>query len=230
LFVLYNFIFKKILFYKTKMSLEFIRKLLDLVQDYETDGGNTGAFDREDFIIWLLSRQSRLLKKEEARSAGAPLNGLIAMYLSFMARYAQFYSRRVFRDTAIYSEDDWGVLITLYPDIQLKKTDVIRRCILEKSSGNEVLKRMLKQGLLREHGHPGDKRAKLIGLTDAGRAAFESVQSGVARLSDIVVADLTEEEKTNLLQILNKLNRYHKPVFDAAEEEELERMLGKRAG
>lgn len=209
------------------MSLDFIRKLLDLVQDYESGGGKTDAFDREDFISWLMTNHSRLVKKEENPPAGAPLNGLIAMYLSFMARYAQFYGRRVFRNTDIYSEDDWGVLITLYPDIQLKKTDVIRQCIMEKSSGNEVLKRMLKQGLLQEHVHPDDKRAKLIGLTDAGRAAFESVQNGVAKLSDTVVADLTDAEKTNLLQILNKLNRYHKPVFEAADEEELERLLGR---
>ncbi len=209
------------------MGFDFIRKLLDLVQEYESGGGNTDAFDREDFISWLTTRPSRLVKKEEISPAGAPLNGLIAMYLSFMARYAQFYGRRVFRDTAIYSEDDWGVLITLYPDLQLKKTDVIRQCIMEKSSGNEVLKRMLKQGLLREHVHPGDNRAKLIGLTDAGRAAFESVQTGVAKLSDTVVADLTAEEKTSLLHILNKLNRYHKPVFEAADEEVLEGLLGK---
>ncbi|HNM27557.1 MAG TPA: winged helix DNA-binding protein [Saprospiraceae bacterium] len=209
------------------MHLDFIRKLLDLVQDYEAGGGKTDAFDREDFISWLMTSRSRLAPKEAAPPTAPPLNGLIAMYLSFMARYARFYSRRVFRDTDIYSEDDWGVLVSLYPHTRLKKTDVIRQCIMEKSSGNEVLKRMLKQGLLLELEHPDDKRAKLIGLTDAGRAAFESVQYGIARLSDTVVADLTVMEKTTLLNILNKLHRYHKPVFETADEEELGRLLGK---
>ena len=163
------------------MHLDFIRNLLDLVQAYESEGGSTETFDREHFISWLITSPSRQFKKEAKPAGAPPLNGLIAMYLSFMARYAQFYSRRVFRDSAIYSEDDWGVLITLYPHQQLKKSDVIRQCIMEKSSGNEVLKRMLKQGLLQEHAHPDDKRAKLIGLTDAGRAAFESVQAGDLR-------------------------------------------------
>lgn len=209
------------------MRLDFIRKLLDLVQDYEAGGGKTDAFDREDFISWLIASPSRLARKEAGPPAGAPLNGLIAMHLSFMARYAQFYSRRVFRDTDIYSEDDWGVLITLYPHTQLKKSDVIRQCIMEKSSGNEVLKRMLKHGLLLEHEHPDDKRAKLISLTDAGRAAFESVQHSIAKLSDTVVADLTTAEKTDLLNILNKLHRFHKPVFETANDEELGRLLRK---
>lgn len=207
------------------MRIDFIRKLLDFAEAYESGGGNTDEFDQEDFISWLITRQSRRSGGPEAPAAGPPVNGLIAMYLSFMARYAQFYSRRVFRHSVVYSEDDWGVLISLYPDLQLKKTDVIRGCIMEKSSGNEVLKRMLKQGLLREKLHPTDKRSKLIELTDAGRAAFESVQGGISKLSDTVVADLTEEEKANLLHILHKLNRYHKPIFEEADEEMLEGML-----
>jgi DNA-binding PadR family transcriptional regulator len=85
---------------------------------------------------------------------------------------------------------------------------------------------LLKQGLLQEHVHPNDKRSKLIELTDAGRAAFESVQTGITKLADTVVADLTEAEKTSLLQMLNKLHRFHKPIFEEADEPTLGKMLG----
>ncbi len=209
------------------MHIGFLRQLLDFAEAYELDGGSTDNLDREDFASWLLAYQ----RQSEARETSEPLfsrpvNGLITMYLSFMARYAQFYGRRVFRHMSVYSEDDWGVLVSLYPDQQMKKTDLIRGIILEKSSGNEVLKRMLKQGLLHEHPHPTDKRSKLIALTEAGRAAFESVQGGISKLANMVVADLTEEEKNSLLHILTKLNRYHKPIFEEADEEALERRLG----
>ena len=207
------------------MQTDFIRKLLDLADAYESGGGNTGEFDQEDFVSWLITGQQQRTREAAEPASGPPVNGLIAMYLSFMARYAQFYSRRVFRNTVVYSEDDWGVLVSLYPDARLKKTDVMRGCILEKSSGNEVLKRMLKKGLLREHPHPEDGRSKLIELTDAGRAAFESVQNRIVKLSNAVVADLAEEEKISLLQMLVKLNRYHKPIFEKADEAMLGEML-----
>jgi DNA-binding MarR family transcriptional regulator len=208
------------------MQTDFIRKLLDLADDYESAGGNTGEFDQEDFASWLITSRQRKASEVPEAEFGPPVNGLIAMYLSFMARYAQFYGKRVFRHSAIYSEDDWGVLVSLYPSQQLKKTDVIRGCIMEKSSGNEVLKRLLKQGLLQEQEHPSDKRSKLIELTDSGRAAFESVQGGIYKLANIVVADLTEAEKGSLLQLLNKLHRFHKPIFEEGNEAKLERMLG----
>jgi DNA-binding MarR family transcriptional regulator len=207
------------------MQTDFIRKLLDLAEAYEGDGGDTSVFDQEDFVSWLITRRRATTAPTSAPQAGPPVNGLIAMYLSFMARYAQFYSRRVFRHSVVYSDDDWGVLVSLYPYQALKKADVIRGCIMEKSSGNEVLKRLLKQGLLHEQPHPTDKRSKLIALTDAGRAAFESVQNGIFKLSETVVADLTEEEKNDLLHILLKLHRFHKPVFENADEDTLEEMF-----
>jgi DNA-binding MarR family transcriptional regulator len=206
------------------MNLDFIRRMIDLAEAYEQSGGDTVQFDDEDFIAWMMTR--RQVWKTPAAPGETP-NGLIAMYLSFMARYAQFYGRRVFRGSKVYSEDDWGVLVSLYPTGRMTKTEVMRGCIMEKSSGNEVLKRLLKNGLLREFPHPDDGRSKLVELTDAGRAAFESVHQGIDNLSNIVVADLDEEEKQMLLRILVKLNRYHKPVFEAADEQKLEAMLKK---
>lgn len=209
------------------MKISFLRELLNLAEAYELDGGRTDILDREDFASWLLANKLQHLEPALTDQVfEQPVNGLIAMHLSFMARYAQFYNRRVFRHTAIYSEDDWVVLGSLYPDQKMKKKDLIRSAIMEKSSGNEVLKRMLKQGLLNEYSHPTDKRSKLMELTDAGRRAFESVLSSLPKLAETLVADLTSEEKESFLHILVKLHRYHKPIFEAADEAVLERMLG----
>ena len=43
---------------------------------------------------------------------------------------------------------------------------------------------------------------------------------------DDLVADLTAEENESILHTLIKLYRYHKPIFEAANEAVLGRMLG----
>ncbi|MDX1913063.1 MAG: winged helix DNA-binding protein [Saprospiraceae bacterium] len=208
------------------MQAKFLHQLLDLAHAYEQAGGDTAILDREDFLSWAFGAYlSNEKTAQPAERSGPSPNGLIAMYLSFMARYAQYYSRRVFRDSAVYSEDDWGVLVSLYPYKRLSKTEVMRGCIMEKSSGNEVLKRLLRDGHLREQPHPDDKRSKLIELTDQGRSAFESLQNGITKLADTVVADLNEDEKNTLLQLLLKLHRFHKAIFEEADEQTLHQML-----
>ncbi len=207
------------------MQANFLHKLLDLASAYEAGGGNTDEFDREDFITWMLTTQRQQADRPLLEGDLPPVNGLIAMYVSHMSRYADFYARRVFKSSDIYSLDDWAVLVSLYPDGTGKKTDVIRGCIMEKSSGNEVLKRLLRQELIAEMPNPDDHRSKLIRLTDAGRAAFESVGPGIRNLADLVVGDLTEQEKSDLLAMLFKLQRFHQPIFETADDEALERRL-----
>jgi DNA-binding MarR family transcriptional regulator len=203
------------------MQANFLHKLLDLAEDYEKNGGNTVEFDMEDFVTWLLTIQRHDVQRTSPKGPITPMNGLIAMYVIIMGRYAEFYTRRIFRDTVIYSMDDWAILVSLFPNGRYKKSDVLRTCVMEKSSGNEVLKRLLRQKLIEESPNPDDHRSKLIRLTDEGREAFLSVDNRIRNLSNLVVADLSEEEKTDLLSHLLKMNRYHQPVFEAADERDL---------
>jgi MarR family transcriptional regulator, lower aerobic nicotinate degradation pathway regulator len=209
------------------MTSKFVQGLLHLADEYEASGGQTQAFDREDFMGWLLSTAHATTSNRlpSAMPTVPEINGLIAMHFGLMANYAAFYSRRVFRQSVIYSLDDWGILVSLFPANQLKKSEALRGCVLEKSSGNEVLKRLLKQGLIVETPNPADQRSKLIALTDEGRDAFLAVSNSMRNLGSQIVADLDESEKSELLKLLFKLHRYHKLVFEAGDEAELRRKL-----
>jgi DNA-binding MarR family transcriptional regulator len=216
-------LFKNTIFVATNMDIDFLKILLDQAAAYQAAGGRTTAADFNDFVRWM-ARGQALEAPQSAELPGvdpgeyAPLEGLVAMHLSFMARYADFYGRRLFRHSEVYSLDDWSVLVTLYPQRQMKKTEVIQQTIMEKSSGNEVLKRLLRQGLLEEVPNPADRRSKLLALTPAGRSAFESLSGGIARLSKQVVADLDQAEQQHLLALLQKLHRYHWEVFTAGKQ------------
>ncbi len=206
------------------MKYVILKELISLAEQFE---GETHAREwrREQFVSWLMQSSQ---KRGETRSyEKVPAqDGLIAMFIAFMYRYAQYYSRRLFRDTPIYSFDDFGVLATLYPARSLRKVDILRQVILEKSSGNEVLKRMLREGLLEENENPSDARSKLISLSEKGTQAFEDIRSGIQRLSSHVTGNLTEDEKSSLLGMLFRLHEFHKPYFEDNKEEEIEELLG----
>lgn len=79
-------------------------------------------------------------------------------------------------------------------------------------SASEIIKKLETAGLITRQSNSEDRRTVDIALTDAGRAQAEasSAQSGNAALFD----SLTEEEKQQLLSLLEKLgqdwhNRFH---------------------
>jgi DNA-binding MarR family transcriptional regulator len=201
-----------------------IKKLIDWAEKFESQLSDGEEWDDENFASWL-SHEVNLAKHVDTtlREKTKPF---ITMYIYFMYKYALFYSRKIFKDSLIYSIDDFSVLASLLPNKQLKKTDVIRKNISEKSSGNEVLKRLLRQKLIKETDNPNDKRSKLLELSPAGLNEINSVRCQLEKMGSLVAGDLNEQEKIMLLNMLSKLHDYHKPLFEANDEKLLNEKLG----
>ncbi len=215
------------------MNYAGLRKLLDLAEAFERENGEQQDLDQQKFTAWLVAKSFGEGEPPPEtpgpdQAGGAMVTGYIAMLLGFMGQYATFYARRIFRRSVIYSLDDFGVLISLHPDRKLTKTETLKQCRQEKSSGNEVLKRLLKQQLIQETEHPTDRRSKVIELTPQGREVFGQVWEPIVRMSNVVAADLTPPEQLLLLHLLTKLDRFHQPVFEGGKEEAVEQLLGLR--
>ncbi len=152
-------------------------------------------------------------------------DGLISMFFGFMANYAAYYARRIFRHLDLYSMTDWAFLATLEQKEPLTKSVLIQKNILEKSTGTEVLKRLKKQGYIEELSNPEDRRAKLVRLSDKGRKVVAEANARIIPMGEVVTGDLTTAEKQQLLNLLQKLHRFHQPIFEGADERELQALL-----
>jgi DNA-binding MarR family transcriptional regulator len=161
------------------------------------------------------------------QSAGLPPNtdGLISMFFGFMANYAAYYARRVFRHLDLYSMTDWAFLATLEREAPLTKTALIQKNILEKSTGTEVLKRLKKQGYIEELPNPEDRRAKLVRLSSRGQKVVAQANARIMPMGKVITGNLTTAEKRQLLVLLQKLHQFHQPIFEGADEKELQSML-----
>jgi DNA-binding MarR family transcriptional regulator len=205
------------------MAYQNIFTILNLLEEYE----NSGRVDDKNldldnnFALWLLSR-SRLasgdVEKEEQN-----IDGQIGMLLGFMGRYVEYYSKRLFKNSPIYSFTDFGFMMSLFPDKSLTRTELIKANLMEKSSGTEVIKRLMRNGLV--HEIVLENRLKRIELSKLGKIEISNIQENIARLSKHLTGDLSVDEKYNLIKILAKLHFYHKPVFDKADEKEINKII-----
>lgn len=201
-----------------------IKKLIDWSEKFESQLSNGESWSDEKFSNWLINE----INTSNTKAAESPKKSQaqIMMYVVFMYKYALFYSRKIFKNSKIYSIDDFSFLASLMPDKKLKKADVIRKNISEKSSGNEVLKRLLRHGLIKETDNPSDKRSKLLELSPDGLEAIQGIRTQIYKVSELVNGDLSEQEITVMLTLLEKLNVYHRPIFDANDEKHLNSLFG----
>lgn len=68
-----------------------------------------------------------------------------------------------------------------------------------------LIARMEKKGLVEGFGDPADRRVKRVRLTEAGRAMGQGCRQDVVLSEKRLTALLTEEEKTQLLTLLQKV-------------------------
>lgn len=201
-----------------------VKKLIEWAEKFGQQLRDGEKWDDANFSAWLSNEIHQNPAKNNETSKKPQSSLLMAVY--FLNKYAVFYSRRIFKNSLIYSLDDFSFLAALLPDKKLRKADVVRKNITEKSSGNEVLKRLLKHNLIKETNNPDDKRSKLLEITPLGFQEIFAVKEQMQKMATLVEGDLTEQEKSAMLLMINKLHKYHSPLFEANDELLLNDRLG----
>ena len=93
------------------------------------------------------------------------------------------------------------------------KKEVCLANATEFTTGVDILRRLLKHGLIQETPDDRDGRAKRLLLTEKGLCTVHQVYEQLAQLQNSVLADLDDVERKHFLQTLKYLNNYHFQFF-----------------
>ncbi|SUU88814.1 MarR family transcriptional regulator [Aminobacter aminovorans] len=122
---------------------------------------------------------------------------------------------RLWRHAADRALDDCGLShATAMPLLTLSRLgDNIRQGVIADHLGFEgpslvrIVDLLAADGLITRSGDPGDRRAKILSLTDAGRSRVEEIERILERLrTDLLAAEDTAELKT-ALGVLTRLEQ-----------------------
>ncbi|MCU0426206.1 MAG: winged helix DNA-binding protein [Candidatus Kapabacteria bacterium] len=142
-----------------------------------------------------------------------PLNSRISALLTRMNRFASFYTKKAFAGLEITSAQEFGILACIQGLGTPTKTEVAHYNLLEKTTGTEILKRLLKLGFIEEFDDENDKRSKRVKITQSGNDVMESAVQRLWELSEIVVGNLSEPQKHDLATMLEELDHFHSNIY-----------------
>jgi DNA-binding MarR family transcriptional regulator len=196
-----------------------MRSLLDYVEAYASEHDND---DIQEFSVFL----SNHVSGASARPLDSePVKGDYVNYkkyrdvefssdLTTLFRFAKIYIKKAFANTSFKTIDEYGFLASLFKDKSLLKSELIQQHLLEISSGSEIIKRLVKSGLIYEFADEKDKRARRIALTEKGEKEIMMSFGEMHMVSEIIIGNLTEEELNNSLAIFRKLIYFHKHLHE----------------
>lgn len=196
--------------------------LIEHLDEFEHSKPEGSAVNMAAFVNFL--NQKVAVEKLETRQdtgdqapwltdMGNETETVIARLVTVMNRYAKSYIKRALEGSSIQTGEEFSFMLYLVTNESLTKSELIFKNIVEKTSGMEVIKRLLKLGLVEEHEDENDKRSKRLSLTPAGRQEIFKVLPTMKKVSSLVTGNLTQPECETLAYLLTKLDHYHHDIF-----------------
>lgn len=96
----------------------------------------------------------------------------------------------------------YAVLLTVAHNEGLSQTDLVLRTGVDRSTLADIVRRMLKKGLLQRRRTKDDARAYAVKLTDEGSRVLRAAEPIVKRVDDKILSTLPQKQREQLLSDL----------------------------
>jgi len=99
----------------------------------------------------------------------------------------------------------YAVLSVLYGGEDFDQLSLSKAVGIDRTSGADVIKRLVRRGLATREPSIADRRARVVRITDKGRAFVRQVRPLMESAQDSFIAPLTCEERDTFMKLLRKL-------------------------
>ncbi|GIU05467.1 MarR family transcriptional regulator [Shewanella sp. c952] len=102
----------------------------------------------------------------------------------------------------------WPVLFSLWQEEGVTQTELSKRCDVANYTMTRLLDQLQQQQLITRQQDLDNRRAFNIYLTNNGKALEQDLIREAERVNEMYLENLTVEEQTEFLTLINKINRF----------------------
>jgi DNA-binding MarR family transcriptional regulator len=169
----------------------------------------------EDFCRYFLTTS------REKENEGKLFNGLmpptdkiiLSKLIQRLATFQQAYANSALNGIAIKQLEEFLILNTTAHLKEGKKTEIIHACLVELSTGLNILSNLLKQELITEEEDKIDKRSKRVRITAKGEAALQDCYREMRKANAFMFQDMAEEDILLTIQLLKNADIRHSALW-----------------
>ncbi|MEM9887153.1 MAG: MarR family winged helix-turn-helix transcriptional regulator [Bacteroidota bacterium] len=168
----------------------------------------------ESFSIWLNTN----IKKKQLEATAAEsdwTNQLLAFghYFGRLVNFSELWAKLAFKDLPIRTFEDYAILSEVFYKKNPTKNELAELLVNEKSTVFEILKRLIKKEILREHLDENDRRIRRVTLTATGKKVYQLATQQAEKVATLLIGDSSPEELSYLLERFKQLDHFHTAIY-----------------
>ncbi len=199
------------------MDFTLLKTLLPFIEEYEKEYGNTDIKEFSVFLknnVWDYEQDKEIIVDENIyRNYKTFPEVEFSTLITALYRFVKYYLKETFKPRKFKTLDEFGFLSTIFKEGSVLKNKLITMHLIEISSGSEIIKRLIRNGLVLEYPDSHDKRAKRVELTDLGKIEIIAAFNDMFNVAKLFKGNLSRKEFMYSLEALNKLNLFHWHIF-----------------
>lgn len=191
-----------------------------LIQAWEAFLAQHPRGSLEQFAHWLLQRRSASSKatseqvsstyrEERQTEYGFSESNSRAPELFWrLSKILKVYTKPILEAEGLKSQDEFAILTHIHQVEECAKKEAVETHFIDSSTGIDMIKRLIKRGLLMDRVAPHDRRARLVQLSPEGERLLGRIYQRLAQLPEVLV-DMTAEEQKRFIEQLQRLDDTH---------------------
>ncbi|RYY36858.1 MAG: MarR family transcriptional regulator [Sphingobacteriaceae bacterium] len=187
--------------------------LIELITNWENYHISHPDGTAIEFCKHVIEQDKRSASDLSQGISNEELNSTIAELIGKMANFHTVYSKIILKELPDVEIEWFYVLNVITIKKKAKKSEIISLCLLEQSTGIDILNRMKKKGLIIENNDPFDKRAKLISITKPGSDLLFEIGKSLYKVTYLVYDTIAREDKQTMINILNNSVSKHSEIL-----------------
>jgi DNA-binding MarR family transcriptional regulator len=184
------------------MDYSLLRKVIEQLEDYEKDHANGSI---EEFVVWMNAKLFASGDEGAADRHEGHDKLLTAFKLLHVNKALKKAAKDVLASSEVSSIDEYSFLLHLEHQESFRKMEIIELHNLEAPTGIEIIKRLLRNGLVEDFDDPADKRAKRVRITQRGSKHLKTLQPKMDEVFASMIQPLALKEQILLNGVLDKL-------------------------
>lgn len=184
-----------------------VNKTVELVNEWAAFEKQHPKGNIDDFCRHYLARANKKPGKikSEILKLEVPLDALLMRLMGRIVKLHSIYSAAALQGTGLVQVEEFALLFAIHQKKSPKKSEVIYLCLLELSTGTDILNRLKRNGFLTEFGDKEDRRSKRVKLTMAGERTIEKSMSRVQQLAAMMFHELNDDDIKLCIHLLSRV-------------------------
>ncbi len=195
------------------MSMANNNKLIELMMAGNSFFEENPDASLEDFYSYKTTVAPKSPVEQKEEEFVFPRERYLPRAIGRVTKTSNMYIKKALSSIGLENIDDYLYLEGVVRIGNPTKTELINFYMNDFTSGIDMIKRLLRLGLLEEYPDDRDKRSKRLKLTEAGMSKLEECRPLTLEVSRFVYHTLDDTEQATLLLLLNKVVDYHQARY-----------------